>query len=309
MMRRLMWIPLGLAGLALCAVWVAADERKGPRAFETAEAAARAAIEAARTNDDDALRALLGPKCDDLVQRGGDPLVARERATFARLADERLVLEAQPDGSRLLVVGRHGWPLPIPIAQVGKRWQFDAAAGREEMLARIVGENELNAIELCRLYARAQVAYARKDRDGDKVREYAQRLNSSDGKQDGLYWEAAPGDETSPIGPLIESARPYLKDRKAGDPFGGYYWLILNRQGTHAPGGRHGYVINGNMIAGFALVGFPAAYDRTGVMTFLVSHHGEILQKDLGPKTRARVQAMEGFDPDPSWDVVVRRSR
>jgi hypothetical protein len=305
-MKRSVWfaLTLGAGWCLLAGALVAADDGDGPRTLDTPEAAAAAVIEAAKANDDGALKALFGPSGGDLVQSGGDPRVAQFRSEFATRAETRLTLEDNKDGSKTMVIGRNAWPMPVPIVKTSGGWQFDIEVGREEILARRIGDNELRAIELCRTYARAQVSYASKDRDGDRVREYAQRVKSSAGSHDGLYWEAGEGEESSPLGPLVVSAGPFLKRRKRGDPVSGYYWVILTAQGKDAPGGKHSYVINGNMIAGFALVGYPATYDNTGVMTFLVSHHGVVLEKNLGPTTPDRVRAMHGYDPDASWTAV-----
>ena len=282
----------------------AAADEAGPRTFDTPDAAAAAAVEAASKNSDEMIKALVGAGSADVIQSGKDPLVAQARADFAKRAAESLTLADNEDGSKTIVVGHNKWPLPIPLVKTEAGWQFDGEAGREEILARRIGRNELEAIDVCRMYARAQIEYASKDRDGDEVREYAQRIRSTPGKQDGLYWDAAEGEETSPMGPFVEPMKAYLDNREAGDPFGGYVWRILTGQGPSAPGCRHSYVINGNMIAGFALVGYPATYGNTGVMTFMVSHHGKVLQKDLGENTETTVRAMRGYNPDKTWTAV-----
>jgi hypothetical protein len=284
----------------------AEDEKPatGPRAFEKPEALVEALVEAAKNNDDDALKALAGPQDADLVQSGGDPAVAKDRAEFAENAGEFWKLEKNEDGSMTLVVGDDRWPLPIPFRKTDAGWVLDVEAGRVEMLARRIGHNELHAIKLCRIYGDAQIEYASKDRDGDGVKEYAQNIRSTPGTMDGLYWETVEGGDVSPLGPLVESAEAFLRTRQPTDPVGGYYWRILKGQGRCAPGGCHSYVINGNMIAGFALIGFPAEYHETGVMTFIVSNHGQVYEKDLGPQTADLVQRMQWFNPDASWQVV-----
>ncbi len=305
MTSRGAWIAAALAVAALSISSVFADdENAGPQTFETPEAAAKAVVEATRTNDDKALQGLVGPDERTLIQNGGDPFVAADRKAFAERAAERMKLRDNEDGSKTMVVGHNRWPLPVPIVKGEKGWHFDAKAGRDEMLNRRIGDNELTAIALCRMYARAQYQYASEDRDEDGVREYAQRIKSSEGAKDGLYWESGEGEELSPFGPLVQSAKPYLAGRKPGDPFGGYYWHVLTAQGDDAPGGKHSYIINGNMIAGFGLIGVPSNYGNTGIMTFMVSHHGEVLQKDLGKDSLTRCRALHGFDPDSSWTVV-----
>ncbi|MFV1959416.1 MAG: DUF2950 family protein, partial [Planctomycetota bacterium] len=222
---------------------------------------------------------------------------------------ERLVFEGSEE-KKTLVIGPKAWPLPVPLVRrKDGTWCFDAAQGREEMRIRRIGRNELRAIDLCKAYLAAQVEYASKDRDGDELAEFAQRLVSRPGRRDGLYWPADPekGEEFSPVGPLIASLvtdAPKLGGDKDAAPFGGYYWKILTGQGSHAPGGAHSYVINGNMIAGCALVGVPAKHGETGMMTFLVSNHGKIYQKDLGAKSLETAKAMKVFDPDDTWTVV-----
>jgi hypothetical protein len=284
----------------------AEDEKPaaGPRAFETPEALVEALIEAAKNNSDEALRALAGPQDADLIQPGGDPSVAKVRAEFAENAAEFWKLEANEDGSKTIVLGDSRWPFPIPLVLTASGWVLDVPAGREEILARRIGRNELNAIELIRLVADAQTEYASKDRDGDGVREFAQKIRSEPGAMDGLYWETVEGGDVSPLGPLVESAADYLRTRQPTDPVGGYYWRILKGQGRCAPGGCYAYVINGNMVAGHALVGFPAEYRETGVMTFIISNHGVVYEKDLGPRTADIVRGMLWFNPDASWQKV-----
>ncbi|MFV1957853.1 MAG: DUF2950 family protein [Planctomycetota bacterium] len=278
-------------------------EAAGPPASAEPDALVKALVEAAADNDDDVLKALAGPKNADLIQPGGDPSVAKVRAEFAARAKAFRKLEDNEDGSKTLVIGINHWPFPILLRKTDAGWILDVPVGREEILARRIGKNELDAIRLCKTYIRLQVEYASKDHDGDGVREYARRLRSTPGTKDGLYWETGEDGEVSPLGPLIESAREYFEKREPGDPVGGYVWRILEGQGGTAPGGCCSYVINGNMIAGFALVGFPAQYGTTGVMTFMISNHGQVVSKDLGPDTADFVAAMSGFCPDASWTV------
>jgi hypothetical protein len=289
---------------ALLAGAVAFAEGEAPKAFDTPEALVDAMVEAAANNDDAAIRALAGGEHADLVQPGTDPTVAKIRAEFAENAKTFRRLEDNEDGSKTLVIGDARWPFPVPLVKREAGWVLDGAAGREELLARRIGRNELTAIKLCRAYAGAQEAYAAKDRDGDGVREYAQRIQSTPGRQDGLWWETGEDGEESPLGPLVEPAREALAGRAPTDPVGGYFWRILTAQGGGAPGGAYSYVINGNMVAGYALVGFPAEYRETGVMTFLVSRNGVVLQKDLGPDTAGVVRCMFGFTPDDTWTAV-----
>ncbi len=303
---RVPLIALGLLAAAL-AVFPTVSSGEGdvpPKAFDTPEALAEAMVAAAKDNSDDAIKALVGSENADLIQPGGDPSVARVRAEFAAKAAEFWKLDDNEDGSMTLVIGDNRWPYPVPLVKGASGWSLDVAAGRDEMLARRIGRNELNAIKLVREYVRAQREYASKDRDGDGVREYAQLVRSTEGNKDGLYWPEGDDGDISPFGPLVASAREYLQDRNAKDPVGGYYWRILTGQGREAPGGCHSYIINGNMIAGFALIGFPADYRKTGVMTFLVSHHGDVLEKDLGADTAAIASSVDYYNPDDQWQKV-----
>jgi hypothetical protein len=203
----------------------------------------------------------------------------------------------------ILVIGPEAWPFPIPLARSGGDWRFNTAEGLEEIVNRRIGGNELRAISVCRDYMDAQRQYAGKIRDGSGVRKFARQLISSPGKQDGLYWDPAVANgEESPFGPRI--AEYLSKGGRPREPYYGYYFRVLTRQGNNVPGGRYNYVINGNMIAGFALVAFPAEYGKTGVMTFLVSHHGKVLQKDLGPETGQIARRMAAFNPDGTWTAV-----
>ena len=276
----------------------------GPKAFETPEALVEAMIDAATKNDDAALKALAGAQQADLIQPGGDPTVAKVRAKFVENTSEFWKLEDNEDGTKTLVIGDSRWPFPVPLMKAANGWIIDMAAGRREILARRIGRNELNAIKICRAYADAQIEYASKDRDGDRVKEYAQRIKSTPGQKDGLFWETGEDGDMSPFGPFVASAEPYLKDRKQTDPVSGYYWRILKYQGHCAPGGSHGYLINGNMIAGFALIGFPSEYRKTGVMTFIVSNHGGVYEKDMGPRTAEFVRGLLSYNPDASWSPV-----
>ena len=277
-----------------------------PRTFAKPAEAVLAWISAFETNDNAALAALLGSEGADLVPDGKDVRVAEERRRLARLARTSWAFDRtkEADGILRVEVGVERLPLAIPVARVDGTWRFDAAAGRAELLARRVGRNELEAIGLCRQYLEMQVEYAAEDRDADGVREYAQRVASTPGTQDGLYWETPGGEnmEPSPLGIALATIGDQGADAV---PHGGYRWSILKAQGAHAPGGAYGYVLNGNMIAGFALVAAPAEYRLTGVMTFLVSNHGKVFQKDLGATTGTVVAAMDAFDPDDTWTEVV----
>jgi hypothetical protein len=275
------------------------------KAFPTREAAAEALFAALRGNDDASLRALMGAGNDDLVTDGKDPIVAHQRAELAAAATAKLAFEPQPDGRVTIVVGSRDYPLALPLVAVGDAWRFDAAAGRQELLARRIGENELEAIGVCLAYVDAQVLYASKDRDGDGVKSYAQRLVSVPGAQDGLYWATVDDDDVSPAGPGLTTLRDALVPEAAPEAsFDGYHWRILTAQGSHAPGGAYSYVLNGRMLAGFALLAVPATHRNTGVMSFLVSNQGKVYEKDLGADSRKTAAAITTFDPDASWREV-----
>ena len=272
------------------------------RTFDTPEAAAKALVAAAKADDENLVVEIFGAKYRNLIVTS-DKLQDSERlARFARSAAEYQLLRAEADGRITLVVGADAWPLPIPLVKSGAGWQFDAAAGAEEMINRRIGGNELAAIEALRFYGDAQRQYAAKPRDGTKVRQFAQLLRSSPGKKDGLYWDADPskGEELSPFGPLIKDAA----SRQRGVPYNGYYFRILKKQGPAAPAGRYNYVINGRMIAGYALIAYPADYGDSGIKTFIVNHYGDVYEKDLGPETAQRAAAITEYNPDSTWTLV-----
>lgn len=288
-----------LVGLAIGGPAQAATAEAQMR-FGTPEAAVEVLLTALKNNDEGALTALVGAEyADRLLSK--DKVGAREsRETLYQEAQKQLILRKDTADRVVLVIGLDAWPFPIPLVRSGNDWRFYTAEGIEEIVNRRIGADELKAIAVCRDYLAAQRQYAGKIRDKSGVRKFAQRLRSTAGQQDGLYWDpAVAGGEESPFGPLMAE---YLKGgRQRGDPYYGYYFRILTRQGQHLPGGRYRYVINGNMIAGFALVAFPAEYGNTGVMTFLVSHHGKVYQKDLGPRTVAIAKEMQEYNPDATW--------
>ena len=272
-------------------------------------------LEALKIEDRDkrreAMRGIFGPALKDLVSGDSAADAANFRAFVTRAA-EKTRLEGKTNTTSVLLIGNEEWPFPIPIVKADDgKWFFDTATGKEEILARRIGANELAAIQVCRAYVQAQRQYASKDRDGSEVLKYAQHFRSTPGHKNGLYWKAPPGEEQSPLGPLVAEAslKGYFAKRKPGDPggprpFQGYYFHILTRQGPAAPGGRYNYVINGNMIAGFALVAWPAKYGSSGVMTFLVSHQGKVYQKDLGPDTQQLARQITEYNPDATCKLV-----
>lgn len=268
--------------------------------FGTPEAAVEVLLTALKNSDDEALRALFGSEYADRLLSKDKAAAREDRMRLYEAAQKKMTLRKDTADRVVLVIGPGDWPFPIPLVRSGSDWRFHTAEGLEEIVNRRIGRNELNTIAACRSYIAAQRQYASKIRDKSGVRKFAQRLVSTAGAQDGLYWDPAVANgEESPFGPNIAE---FLKSgRKAGEPYYGYYFRVLTRQGNHAPGGRYNYVINGNMIAGFALVAFPAEYRNTGVMTFLVSHHGKVYQKDLGPRTTEIAKAMQEYNPDATW--------
>ena len=270
----------------------------GPKVFATPEAAASAVFDAIDRDDKEAVLSIFGREFESMLVTADWAANREVRQRIAAAGREKLALDDQ-DGVVTLVLGDEEWPFAMPLVREGEGWRFDTEEGLEQVLDRRIGRNELSAIAIANAYVDAQIEYARADRDGDEVREYAQRLASTDGKQDGLYWENGPDEEESPFGPLVEGAEAYLETLHPGDPLRGYYFKILTRQEKNPPGGAYDYVINDNMIAGFALVAYPADYGNTGIMTFVVNHRGVVRQKDLGPFT-----GMDAYDPDDSWTVV-----
>jgi hypothetical protein len=279
----------------------------GQQVFDTDDAAAQAVVAAAKARDQAQIEAIFGPATKELLS--GDK-VEDDKAfnSFVTHAGEKTVLEKKDANTSVLDIGADGWPFPIPLVRRGDgKWFFDTEAGKAEILARRIGANELETIKVCHAYVEAQREYASEDRDGSGVLKYAQHFLSHPGRKDGLYWDAAPGQETSPFGPLVAQATLEGYNVGHGDAphsYRGYYYHILTRQGASAPGGDYNYVINGNMIAGFAMVACPDVYGQSGIMTFMVSHSGKVFQKDLGPDSLNIVRRMHQYNPDTTWTEV-----
>lgn len=299
--RRCAVAYLGLAA-ALFADPAAAAKQK---TFATPEKAAEALIAAAERYDVAALGEILGPDGIDLVVTEDPVQDKNQSVAFASEARKKSAVVRDPDDPELasLLIGEDDWPMPIPIVKSGRRWSFDSTAGREEILLRRIGRNELDAIEICRGFVEAQHEYASEKHDGARVNQYAQRIVSTPGKRDGLAWQAADGTWQGPIGEGIARviAEGYT-DRF--EPYHGYYYKVLTSQGPSAPLGEMDYVVHGAMIGGFALVAAPADYAVTGVKTFLVGYDGIVYEKDLGEGTEAAFRAMTRYDPDPTWEPV-----
>ncbi|MGZ8152549.1 MAG: DUF2950 domain-containing protein [Methylobacter sp.] len=277
--------------------------------FASPEEAAKNLIEAAQDGDSSKISALFGPNHAEILSSGDDIEDKNNREKFLALAKEKSSIQNQGEDRAILQFGQTDWAFPIPVVKTGDQWVFDTKLGMQEILDRRIGRNELSTMGVMKGYVEAQFDYASVDRDGDEVAEYALKLRSEPGKFDGLFWEAEPGQPESPLGPLFAQAKAegYLTKKSPDEPptpYHGYYFKILASQGSNAPGGKYDYVINGNMIAGFALVAFPAKYGSSGIMTFMVNHQGKLYQKNLGPKTNEIAPALKRYDPDSSWELV-----
>ena len=279
-----------------------------PRTFASPEDAVNALIGAAKSGKPEAVIEIFGAEGKELLDTS-DPAIARRNAqTFSVAAGERWKLIDDGADKKMLVIGNEDWPFPVPLVRTGSSWHFDTAAGKEEVLARRVGRNELAAIRICRTYVAAQRVYAERAHDGQNPGIYAAAFKSDPGKQNGLYWPVAPGQKRSPLGDLVAVAESkghaINKDGAQPSPFHGYYFRILTGQGSDAPGGAKDYVVNGLMSGGFALIAWPAQYDVTGVMSFVVNHEGIVREKDLGAGTDEAVRAITLYNPDASWASV-----
>ena len=296
-----------LAFIAFCAMPVVATSAE-QKTFATPDEAVVALLAALKADDDAALVAIFGDKYKTLIVTPDRAANSANRAQITAAMQTYRLLEEQSKDRRVLLIGDQAWPLPIPLVRVGERWRYATEEGEDELVNRRIGANERSAIRVLRAYLDAQKAYAARDRKGDGVLQYAQRLGSTPGKRDGLYWpaDAAKGEEASPFGPLVAESAAYLKGHATGDPYRGYHFRILTRQGKSARGGPYSYVINGRMIAGFAMVAYPAQYGESGVMTLIVSHNGKVFEKDLGKNSAAIGAKMDAFDPGAGWHEVAQ---
>jgi hypothetical protein len=278
----------------------------GAKAYPSPESATEALLAAARTGDPTALAGVLGSGAKSMLASGD--AVADHAAVrhFVELADQGHMLLAPRRNTRTLVVGSDPWPFPIPLVKAKAGWTFDTQAGQAEILARRVGQNELDAIQVCLGYVGAQREYLARNPEGASVPHYADRLMSTPGKRDGLYWPAAAGEPESPMGPAVSGAQRegYAPGQGKPAPYHGYRYRILTGQGPHAEGGARDYREGGKLTRGFGLVAYPASYRKSGVMAFLVNEAGVVFQKDLGPKTGEVAAALMRFDPDATWKPV-----
>lgn len=291
-----------LCALLLTATLAAADQ--APARFASAEEAVAALTSAVKADGLDSLLALLGPNARNVLTSGDPQEDAIARKSFLNDLEQKVEL-VKERGATFLHVGADGWAFPIPLKESGGQWAFDLKAGEKDLLARRIGRNELNAMEVCRTVATAEREYATRDWNGNRVLEYARKIGSTPGRQDGLYWVNKPGGLMSPLGPLVATAQQegYSAPRKA-EPYHGYHYRILHGQGPNAPGGAHSYIINGNMIAGYAILAWPAKWGNSGVMTFMLGPNGEMFQRNLGPDTAALAAGIETFDPGQGWTLV-----
>jgi hypothetical protein len=273
--------------------------------FPSPDEAVEALVSAARAGDLKTMLAILGPGSKDVISSGDSVADNASRDKFVASYKQKHFLEAGTAGTMILHIGADDWSMPIPLVRKGKSWSFDIGKGKQEILNRRIGRNELQVIDVIDAYVDAQHEYASKDcRGGGKV-EFAQRFISLPGSRDGLYWETREGEQQSPLGPFIAQAAQegYTAEGNLL-PFHGYYFKILKGQGKHAKGGPYKYVIKDKMILGFALVAYPAEYGNSGVMTFVVNQEGNIFEKNLGKKTRRIAEAITVYNPDKSWKKV-----
>jgi hypothetical protein len=293
-------VSLTIAAL-LCAT---ASVASAQQAFKTPDEAASALVSAAKAGDRKAIVTVLGPDGADIASSGDEVADAATRQKFVAAYDAKHQIAMEGDSKATMVIGLEDFPLPIPLIRKDGMWRFDTAAGRQEILARRIGKNELDAIQSCLAFVDAQNDYADKDR-GVGTGVYAQRIISSPGKKDGLYWPDSQGSDASPLGELV--AKATAQGYRAGGgrtPYHGYYYKILTKQGAAATGGELEYVVKGKMIGGFGLVAYPAEYRNSGVKTFIVNHAGVVYEKDLGPRTGELAERMTSFNPDKSWQKV-----
>ena len=295
------------SGLVLLALTLPVDaSATDERTFASPQEAVGALVAAAKNHDTAALHAIFGSAREDLISPDVVQATAESKRFIQRLTQKTRLIKLS-DSSSTLAIGTDGWPFPIPLVKQDGHWFFDTVAGKKEILARRIGRDEIGAIDVCNAYVSAQRDYAGQDRLGDGVLAYAQFLRSTPGTHDGLFWPAKPGEELSPLGPLVAQARvegyrrtaKMLNDAQA--PYHGYYFKILTRQGGRAPGGKYDYLINGRMLAGFALIAWPAQWGNTGVMTFIVNQQGKVYQKNLGPATAELARAVFSYAPDDTW--------
>ena len=309
MVQRLRLVPRLGRCLAAAALLLVCAPAFAQEAFDTPESAVEALVGAAKQGDKAKLLDILGPEGEDVISSGDPVADTNARDSFVSAYDEKHALEAEAKEANILILGAEEWPFPIPIVARNGKWEFDTGAGHEEILLRRIGRNELSAIQASLAYVAAQNEYAALDVDGRRPAAYAQRIVSSAGTKDGLYWPRSEGDTQSPLGALFAEASEegYAPGGATPAPYHGYYYRILKRQGGGAENGAFDYVVDGRMIGGFGLLAYPAQYGNSGIMTFMVNHDGVVLQKDLGPDTEDLASEIEAFAPDETWTKVEAR--
>lgn len=303
--RRLCGTFVSAISIAAMVLFALPTMASAQEAFKSTDAAVEALVKAVRDGDRKAILAVLGRKASDIVSSGDNVADEATRKRFIAAYDAKHQLTMEGDNKAIMVIGQEDFPFPIPLLRKDGMWQFDTAAGREEILFRRIGRNELDVIQTCLAYVDAQDEYAEKDRTGAGIGVYAQRFISSSGKNDGLYWPDGLGADVSPLGEFVAEATAQGYRVGGGrTPYHGYYYKILTQQGPAAAGGELDYVVHGKMIGGFAMVAYPAEYRNSGVMTFIVNHAGVVYQKDLGPRTAELAEKMKEFNPDQTWKKV-----
>ena len=310
--RRSLTIVIEVALTCLTLTTLVSCSRTAPatpyRTFAAPEDAVKALVEAAKAGALEDVVAIFGPDGKELADSSDPATARRNRDVFVVAAAEHWQLVDDGNERKVLVIGNEAWPFPVPLTKGASGWRFDTAAGKEEVLARRIGRNELEVIRICRTYVAAQQIYAERGHDGQRAGVYAQTFRSDPGRENGLFWPAGRGQRRSPLGDLVahaaEESRPAADDGPQPSPFHGYYFKILTAQGAAAAGGAKDYVVDGRMSGGFALVAWPAQYDFTGVMTFIVGRDGSVREKDLGAGTDSAARAMTSYDPDASWTPV-----
>ena len=298
-------IPGTLAVFTSAVLLAAVSVASAQESFKSTDAAVDALVGAVKSGNQRTILRVLGRGASDIVSSGDPVDDATTRQRFLAAYDAKHSLSMEGDNKAVMILGQEDYPLPIPIVRDGDVWKFDVAAGREEILYRRIGRNELDTMQASLAYVDAQNEYAEKDRTGAGKGVYAQRILSRPGKKDGLYWPSEQGADESPLGELVAKATAQgYRTRGGPTPFHGYYYKILTEQGPAAPGGELDYVVKGKMIGGFALIAYPAEYRNSGVMTFIISHAGVLYQKDLGPKTTRLAKRLSWFNPDKTWEKV-----
>ncbi len=295
------WAIVGLASVSAAA----APKQLG---FASPQEGAAALAQAVQADNEAALRSILGRQGSKLVRSGDAVADARNRETFVQAFGETNKIVLEGSNHAQLWVGEQSWPMPIPLVKSDDgKWRFDTRSGEMEVLSRRIGANELAAIQVCLAVVDAEREFAARDSDGDGLREYASRLVSRPGQRDGLYWPTRPDEPLSPLGPLLAAAASdgYLSPGSgSAEPYHGYFYKILTSQGSDAAGGAYHYVVNGQMIAGFAVLAYPARHGASGIMTFMVGQDGGVYQKNLGRKTAVLAKVLTTFNPDASWTPV-----